>query len=349
MLDSFKYWIVILDKSAISFCYYENKNPHTQTSELIPLNSLEQVIEKARKNDISINFLYGENPLPNDYNTLIESINHVKILPVEQIENYEGIYVVDKTNFHLLEEAGKENNKNIILRIEKNNLKDLSGILNKALGKFCRLNLILTDIEDYTEKDYDEYASQLKKIEKLSDKVFINGQSTEINFISDRIVLNAMNNCDAGIKHLTIAPDLKIYLCPAFYYDNEDSIGDLANGIEIKNKHLLNLESSSLCRTCDAFHCKRCIYLNKKTTLEFNIPSKQQCVISHLERNTSRNILNYLGRNLMSSQNGNPIPEIDYLDPFEKIIKKSNNGQRPDFEELTIKGIKNDERISNKK
>ena len=91
MLDSFKYWIVLLDKPSVSFCYYENKDIHNQSSELIPLNSLKQIIEKAANNNVSINFLYGKNPLPEDYNTLIDSIEHVKILPVEQIVNYPGI------------------------------------------------------------------------------------------------------------------------------------------------------------------------------------------------------------------------------------------------------------------
>lgn len=44
-------------------------------------------------------------------------------------------------------------------------------------------------------------------------------------------------------------------------------------------------------RICDAWHCKRCVWQNKKTTLEVNTPSREQCVLSHIERNATRSLL----------------------------------------------------------
>lgn len=54
----------------------------------------------------------------------------------------------------------------------------------------------------------------------------------------------------------------------------------------------------------------------KKTTLEVNTPSHEQCVISHLERNGSRELLESI-RNQYDSLSDIEIPPIGYLDPFD--------------------------------
>ena len=140
-----------------------------------------------------------------------------------------------------------------------------------------------------------------------------------------------MKNCDAGIKHITFAPDGKFYLCPAFFSDNDYNIGDLVNGINIINQQLLTIEYSRICSICDAYHCKRCIYLNKKMTNEINIPSHEQCVTSHFEREASRKLWQDLKNSGLSFNNNSNIPEIDYLDPFEIIDKWNDKNEALEF------------------
>ena len=141
------------------------------------------------------------------------------------------------------------------------------------------------------------------------------------------------NNCEAGVKHVTVAPNGKFYICPAFYYEDEtDSIGDIDSGLNVKNPQLYDLAHAPLCRNCDAYQCKRCVWLNRKTTLEVNTPSHEQCVVAHLERNASRNLLAKI------RENGNFMPEtqikeLDYLDPFEvyeEIKRDKINNYNPD-------------------
>ncbi len=124
-------------------------------------------------------------------------------------------------------------------------------------------------------------------------------------------MLDSMNNCNAGENNLTLAPNGKFYICPAFYYDDEQAVGNLQEGINIKNQQLYKLEYAPLCRECDSYHCKRCVWMNKKTTLEVNTPSHEQCVVSHLERNAAREFL--LRTKIFDKQ----IKEISYLDPFD--------------------------------
>ena len=103
----------------------------------------------------------------------------------------------------------------------------------------------------------------------------------------------------------------------AFYYEQDYSIGSLTGGLDIKNPQLYKLNYAPICRHCDAYQCRRCIWLNKKTTLEVNTPSHEQCVVAHIERNASRELLRR-GRELGEFLPEKDIKEIDYLDPFEK-------------------------------
>ena len=121
-----------------------------------------------------------------------------------------------------------------------------------------------------------------------------------------------MNNCNAGIESITLAPNGNLYLCPGFYYDDEESVGNLDDGINIKNQQLLRLDHAPLCRICDAYQCKRCIWLNKKTTIEVNTPSHEQCVMAHLERNQSRLLLTELQEHGLYD-NKQEIKEISYV------------------------------------
>ena len=71
---------------------------------------------------------------------------------------------------------------------------------------------------------------------------------------------------------------------------------------------------------CDSYQCKRCIYLNKKLTGEYNTPSKIQCLLSHYERDVSRKLQQRLiNKGLIS--NKNIITKLDYNDPLEKIVR----------------------------
>ena len=106
----------------------------------------------------------------------------------------------------------------------------------------------------------------------------------------------------------------------AFYLDGSKAVGDLENGLDIKNQQLYRLDHAPICRKCDAWQCRRCVWLNRKTTLEVNTPSHEQCVVAHIERNASRKLLEEI-RTLGEFLPEKEIKEIDYLDPFE-IIKQ---------------------------
>ena len=233
----------------------------------------------------------------------------------------EGIFVINQDDLAHSQKIAENSRLYLILRLKRSDLKRLAEILQSLSGKFKRLNLSLLDIEELQNDDLMEYESQLEQIEKHAVEAYQHGQTVQMSFMTDRLLLKNMNNCDAGITHLTAGLDGRLYLCPGFYYQDavNNAVGDMQHEVEISNEQLLELGSAPICSSCDAYHCKRCVYLNKKTTGEVNTPSHQQCVVSHLERNLSRRVSDTLRRRLEMFRKFTPLPEIPYLDPFEML------------------------------
>ena len=82
-----------------------------------------------------------------------------------------------------------------------------------------------------------------------------------------------------------------VYICPAFYYDGDNSCGNSKTGLFIRNKYLFQLDHAPICSHCDAYQCMRCVWMNRKATHEVNTPSQGQCYSSHIERKASENLL----------------------------------------------------------
>lgn len=297
--------VVILDESAPSFCFYPN--PH-KSPELMSLDILKKVVSFAQKRNLILNFLLGEVELSSGYLEVIDLINHLFIIDFRLlVRTSDDIIVINLRNKEAFPAVGKV--ENIILRVIRGRLSGLSDAVMHYVNDVRRINIHLLDIDLFGQPDFEIYQQQLDKLSDIYGKTY----NKELNILTDRTVLYEMNNCDAGIKHVTVAPNGKLYICPAFYYDNpENSIGSVDDEICVGNKHLFQLEYAPLCRQCDAFQCRRCVWLNQRTTGEVNTPSHEQCVISHLERNTSRALL------IRNRRNDYQIPEINYLDPFEK-------------------------------
>lgn len=203
-----------------------------------------------------------------------------------------------------------------VLRTSKDDFFDRYAQLKLIFPRVGRFNVVFTDVDSFSEEDYKRYKEILHHLSESIEKLLIDVLPIQFNLLTDRLTLSAMNNCNAGWKTITLAPNGRFYACPAFYFDEDFSIGDVHKGLEIKNSRLYNFDYAPICKHCDAYQCKRCVWLNKKLTLEINTPSHEQCVISHLERNASRNILkNPNIKNVLKELSD--ITEIDYLDPFD--------------------------------
>lgn len=311
MKSYLQYLVILLDDTSVAYCHAENP---LKERYLMPLETLKKAILFGMKENLMIQFVYPNYELPAEYNEAIESIDHVKIGREVQILNEVPQHI---------------SSDNVVLRLSVAEFIAKQYDLAALLPQAKRLNICLVDIESFKDVQIDEYKKALDTLNAVLVNLYKSQKQTQVNIITDRLQLTEMHNCEAGIGNITIAPNGKFYLCPAFYYDEKQgvsnkmnhvtkdasrSVGDLEAGLQIPNKQLLQLDHAPLCRNCDAYHCNRCIWLNQKLTWDNNTPSHQQCVLSHIERNAARE----LSIKLHEAGLGLPeIKEIDYLDPFD--------------------------------
>ncbi len=320
-----QYLIIHLDDTSVSYCHYENPKEDTK---LIGLEDLKAGILFAMKENLMIQFVYPDYELPYEYNELINSIDHNKIISSrcrdKSLLSSADVVIFDGwVGFNLY---GFKKEGVYLIRTSKKDFFENFHFLQNALAIANRVNVVITDIDTFNGDDLDKYKDILTEFSDEIISLYLKGLSPQLNLLTDRITLDNMNNCNAGWENITLAPDGKFYVCPAFYLasDEEDygldkskfSIGDLNGGLDIKNPQLYKLSHAPICRNCDAYQCKRCVWLNRKMTYEVNTPSHEQCVVAHLERNASRELLHKIRKHGDFLPNTR-IDEIQYLDPFE--------------------------------
>lgn len=321
-----QYLIILLDNTSTSYCHYDSSK---RERHLISIEDLKKGIFFGMKENLMIQFVYPNYELPQEYNEIIETIDHYKIMPSDVDTKDADIVVFN----HWTDVVGYplEKTKTYILKINRTDIFSQRSVITPILGKTARLNIVINDINKFTYNDFESYKECLKEWAKKLKELFSTGCSPQLNILTDRMMLDKMNNCGAGDTSITLAPDGKFYICPALYFDEicdgtETSLGEecskgynvgsLEAKLDIKNPQLYKLNHAPLCRNCDAYHCKRCIWLNRRTTLEVNTPSHEQCVMAHIERNASRQLLADI-RTLGTFLPEQEIKEIDYLDPFD--------------------------------
>ena len=321
-----QYLVILLDDTSVAYCHADNP---LKKRNLIPVETLKKGIIFGMKQNLMIQYVFPDYELPKEYTEVIESIDNVKIFPINQkpdtgFDNESDVEVANSIPI-------KVKAKNLVLHLKFSEILAKKEEISKLFGNDFRLNICITDVDKFTDEDIAKYQELLKYWNKILLDLYKEGKNPQINILTDRMMLDKMHNCDAGVNNITLAPNGNFYLCPAFYYDektnvfnqlnhnkpsSDNSVGDLDNGLNIPNPQLLKLDHAPLCRNCDAYQCRRCIWLNRKLTWDNNTPSHQQCVISHIERNASRNLLNKI-REFAEFLPEKDIKEINYLDPFE--------------------------------
>ena len=306
-----QYLVILLDDTSVAYCHADNP---LKERNLMPIETLKKAILFGMKQNLMIQYVYPEYELPAEYDETIESIDNLKIGRDVKVTN---------------EVPTTVSCDNIVLRIKTKDLIAKQYDIAALLPSVKRMNICLTDIETFKDEQIAEYKKAMNTLGAVLTSLYKEQKHPQLNILTDRLTLKEMHNCEAGIGNITIAPNGKFYLCPAFYYDEKTgvsnkmnhntkdasrSVGDLENGLCIPNKQLLELDHAPLCRNCDAYHCNRCIWLNQKLTWDNNTPSHQQCVIAHLERNAARDISAKLSK---AGYNLPEIKEINYIDPFD--------------------------------
>ena len=331
-----QYLVILLDDTSVAYCHADNplKERH-----LMPIETLKKCILFGMKQNLMIQYVFPDYDLPEEYASVIESIDNVKIYPmgykpVTGIANDGETDVIVANSVSELEKNTAtifETKMATVIRLTFREMLKQKDKIAKLFASGTRINLCITDVEQFSDEQIETYKQILNEWNAALLGLYKQGQSPQFNLLTDRMMLEKMHNCEAGVSNITLAPNGKFYLCPAFYYDeqmkvfnqlnhhnpsSDNSIGDLEHGLDIPNPQLLQLDHAPLCRNCDAYQCRRCIWHNRKLTWDNNTPSHQQCVMAHLERNASRDLL-YDIRKVGEFMPNIDIKEINYLDPFE--------------------------------
>ncbi len=311
-----KYLIIPLAKDAVSFCHYDR---NTNTDGLIDIKHLRKALFWSMTENLNVQFVYPDRELPAEYKAVIDTVDHVSIVGSkcedEQLVDEAEIIVFDGWND--IDGFDFKPDKNYVVRTSCTELFNKVDEVKSMLSEVGRLVVVITDVDKFNEADFEKYEAFLSALVPAVKEEYGKGHGVHFNLLTDRMMLDSMNNCNAGHESITLAPDGRFYICPAFYLDGSNPVGDIVNSLEIKNPQLYRLDHAPICRRCDAWQCRRCVWLNRRTTLEVNTPSHEQCVVAHIERNTSRKLFEEI-RTLGEFMPNKEIEEIDYLDPFEK-------------------------------
>jgi CXXX repeat peptide maturase len=323
-----QYLVILLDDTSVAYCHADNP---LKERRLMPIETLKKGILFGMKHNLMIQYVFPDHALPDEYVSVIESIDNVKIYPMG-CKPVTGIGVESEADVEVANSiSNKVAAKNLVLRLTFSEMLKQKDNIAKLFASGARINLCITDMEQFTDEQIEVYRNLLEEWNGALLNLYKQGQSPQFNLLTDRMVLDKMHNCEAGVSNITLAPNGKFYLCPAFYYDeqmkvdnqlnhhqptSDYSVGDLEKFLDIPNQQLLKLDHAPLCRVCDAYQCRRCIWLNRKLTWDHNTPSHQQCVMAHIERNASRDLLNEI-RKMGDFMPEIQIKEIHYLDPFD--------------------------------
>ena len=299
---------ILLDDSSVSFCHY----PKSKTElKLMSADLLRKAVEYVQANHKKAAVIYPEYPIPSSHAAILSAFQHKKIMSIKQFDTDANVIVFE--DWQELSQIPSWLKHRYIWKTTT--LELVNNWQRLPFESPVRIDIVVSDIADLTDEDLKQYHTILANMADRMTEVMGQQQQFHTNLLTDRIFLTEMSNCGAGEKHITIAPDGKFYICPAFYDGQMGDIGSLETGIEIKNKQLYSIEFAPICQHCDAYQCKRCVWLNKKLTYEVNTPSHQQCVMAHLERNASRQLL--LQVQDAGKLKDKEIPEIHYIDPFD--------------------------------
>lgn len=323
-----QYLIILLDDTSVAYCHAENP---TNVRRLIPLETLQKAIHYAMRENLAVQFVLPEYELPAMYYELMNTIDHVIIRSANGASVTTKYPTREITVANSINQLYMDGDASYVLRMSIREVIKYRQEIASMLGHVHRLNLCYTDIDTFTDADTNDYQATLSLWKKQLISYYNQGVNAQLNVLTDRLYYSEMNNCEAGVKNITIAPNGSFYICPAFYYEeikgsdnkmshsnpqHDFSVGGLNQGLQIQNNQLLQLDHAPICRICDAFHCHRCVWLNQKQTLEANTPGHEQCLVAHIERNTTRDLSLELQR--MGINSIVDIPEIKYLDPFEE-------------------------------
>ncbi len=315
---------LLLADDYVSYCMFDNRDQSRKTMtpeqikkglEYAAEHFMRPVFVHSRSNpDLSLNPEYvGYDILHIVPGEFLDKAREAKLSDVLPVFNAQNINSVSG------------NISNCILNVHESELDSLAYLSIKLLDKANRVNVNILDLSrTFDEKAYEGALIDVR--EYLTKLLNENGVFKEYNLLTDICLLSKHANCQAGENSFTYGSDGKLHICPAFYSKHKDqALGTIEEGIVSKyDPRLYTIEKNTLCRECDAYHCRNCVYVNWTNTNEINVSPSFQCRKSFIERRVAQTILERLKMSPMTSSlvKTKTIAELPYLDPIKGFLDK---------------------------
>lgn len=310
--------VLLTDDRAPSFCYYDSPAPGPRT--VMSPEVFSAALDYARRSDLALQLICGADGLPAELAELLGDQPVVRYGPPSACTAVDDVPVVEASAPEAIDELHVGRHPIGVLRVGREDFERLPAVWRRFAERVGRVVLVLSGLKDeLDEASLIAYDTALEAIRVELAAAYRSGENAELNAVTDRIVLREPRQCNAGLDHVTVGVDGDLHICPGFARDGAPAVGTIGNEPDIPNKELLTLERAPICSVCDAFQCRRCVYLNQRCTLEVNTPPSQVCRTAHREREAARTMLDDLhARDMLT--NLDPIEPIWYDDPLELLL-----------------------------
>ena len=151
-----QYLIILLDDTSTSYCHYNNRyhNP-----KLISIEDLKAGIFFAMKENLMIQFVYPDYELPTVYKEVINTIDHSVIVSSSCKDNLlineADVIVINK--WEEIDALPIISDTAYVLRTSKADLFTSYEAIKPVLNKVKRLNIVINDVENFTQADFEIY------------------------------------------------------------------------------------------------------------------------------------------------------------------------------------------------
>ena len=330
--ETFTALVLLLDRAAPSFCYYQARGrTPTRSAQLAP-DLFQAALAVADAQGLALQLVGSAAGIPADYRARLEGRQHAVYLPLAAA----GLEPTDVVVVDLDDGADPDIGPLIcpglrrpvaVLRVARRAIERWPALFERMVERVDRVVLVLLELERWQEADLARHRQALERAGALLEREYLAGRMVQLSAISDRLALRGPAECAAGLDHLTLDPDGGLHLCPGFAVDGTLPLGQLeqVERLRIPNRQLLERRCAPICAVCDAFHCRRCVHLNQRATLEINTPAWQTCRAAHLEREASRLLLERMQR-AGQLRHLAQIAGVDYEEPFERLTGRRMSG-----------------------
>ncbi len=317
-----KLWILLSDQ-AVRVC----NEPFAEVAEekatqVMDPGLLSEIVQLAGQSDIACTLLADRNGVPDALRPQLAALKHSVIVPMDRKTDGEaknGGVVLDEEEASLGEERGP---RAAIWRSSKRNLGALADKVLELLRCHTGVSIRHPEVLTYTKEDFSLYKEQLYTI---GEHLLSKGSSwleRRVDVLTGRIGLEDPNECGAGDGSLAVAPDGTLYICPAAFRTGWGPCGHILKGTKITNRQLFARHYALPCREdCDATHCSRCVYLNKRATLEFSVPAENTCRLAHVELDVQAWLASKAIEQGVWKNGSGKIPQRPFIDDPYQLVK----------------------------